>query len=107
IPYIDSLPQLPPIGACQLKAKEHIARRAVALLIVIQFANDVAQGENIEESRDFFINMLHKYEVEANLTDNERAYLYDQQPNAQEAINISWQYEAYWILNILMGFVKD
>ena len=107
IPYTDSLPQLPPIGACQLKAKEDIARRAVALLIVIQFACDVAQGENVEESRDFFINMLHKYEVEANLTDNERAFLYDQQPNAQDAINISWQYEAYWILIWVLGFVKE
>ena len=74
IPYTDSLPQLPPIEACQFKTKEDIARRAAALLIVIQFACDVAQGENAEESRNFFINMLYKYEVKANLTDNERAF---------------------------------
>jgi len=105
IPYTDSLPQLPPIEACQFKAKEDIARRAAALLIVIQFACDVAQGENVEESRGFFISMLRKYEVEDILTDNERAFLYSQQPNAQEAINISWQYEAYWTLIWVLGFV--
>ena len=105
IPYTDSLPQLPPIEDCQFKAKEDIARRAVALLIVIQFACDVAQGENVEESRDFFISMLRKYEVEDILTDNERAFLYSKQPNAQEAINISWQYEAYWTLIWALGFV--
>lgn len=105
IPYTDSLPQLPPIEACQFRAKEDIARRAAALLIVIQFACDVAQGENVEESRDFFISMLRKYEVEDILTDNEIAFLYSQQPNAQEAINISWQYEAYWTLIWVLGFV--
>lgn len=105
IPYTESLPQLPPIGACQFKTKEDIARRAAALLIVIQFACDVAQGENVVESRDFFISMLRKYEVEDILTDNERAFLYSQQPNAQEAINISWQYEAYWTLIWVLGFV--
>lgn len=105
IPYTESLPQLPPIEACQFKNKEAIARRAAALLIVIQFACDVAQGENVEESREFFINMLRKYEVEDILTDNERAFLYSQQPNAQEAINISWQYEAYWTLIWVLGFV--
>lgn len=105
IPYTDSLPQLPPIEACQFRTKKDIARRAAALLIVIQFACDVAQGENVEESRDFFISMLRKYEVEDILTDNEIAFLYSQQPNAQEAINISWQYEAYWTLIWVLGFV--
>lgn len=105
IPFIDSLPQLPPMEACQFKAKKDIARRAAALLIVIQFACDVAQGENVAESRDFFISMLRKYEVEDILTDNERAFLYSQQLNAQEAINISWQYEAYWTLIWALGFV--
>ncbi|WP_418301922.1 DUF4272 domain-containing protein [Lysinibacillus fusiformis] len=106
IPYTDSLPQLPSMKDCQFKTKEDITGRAVALLIVIQFACDVAQGENIGESRDFFINMLRKYKVEASLTDNERAFLNDQQPNVQEAINISWQYEAYWTLIWALGFVE-
>ncbi|MGY3185821.1 DUF4272 domain-containing protein [Lysinibacillus sp. TE18511] len=106
IPYAASLPQLPPIEACQFKTQEDIARRAVALLIVIQFACDVAQGGNVEESRDFFINMLRKYEVEDDLTNNERDFLQASEPDAQEAINISWQYEAYWTLIWALGFVE-
>lgn len=107
IPYTASLPQLPTIEACQFKTKEDIARRAVALLIVIQFACDVAQGGNVEESRDFFINMLRTYKVENDLTENERDFLQASEPDVQKAINISWQYEAYWTLIWALGFVEE
>ncbi len=106
IPFTTSLPQLPPIEDCQFKTQEDIARRAVALLIVIQFACDVAQGGNIEESRDFFINMLRTYKVEDFLTSNERDFLQASEPAVQEAINISWQYEAYWTLIWALGLVE-
>ncbi|OXS72821.1 hypothetical protein B1B04_14455 [Lysinibacillus sp. KCTC 33748] len=105
--YTASLPQLPAIEACQFKTKEDIARRAVALLIVIQFACDVAQGGNVEESRDFFINMLRTYKVENYLTENERDFLQASEPDVQKAINISWQYEAYWALIWALGFVEE
>ncbi|MEQ6354804.1 DUF4272 domain-containing protein [Lysinibacillus sp. M3] len=107
IPYTASLPQLPPIEDCQFKTQEDIARRAVALLIVIQFACDVAQGGNVEESRDFFVNMLRTYKVENYLTENERDFLQALEPDVQEAINISWQYEAYWTLIWALGFVEE
>ncbi|MBG9455588.1 hypothetical protein ABE61_16330 [Lysinibacillus sphaericus] len=107
ISYTASLPQLPPIEDCQFKTQEDIARRAVALLIVIQFACDVAQGGNVEESRDFFINMLRTYKVENDLTENERDFLQASEPDVQEAINISWQYEAYWTLIWALGFVEE
>lgn len=106
IPFTTSLPQLPPIEDCQFKTQEDIVRRAVALLIVIQFACDVAQGGNIEESRDFFINMLRTYKVEDFLTSNERDFLQASEPAVQEAINISWQYEAYWTLIWALGLVE-
>ncbi|MFC9540333.1 DUF4272 domain-containing protein [Lysinibacillus sp. NPDC056959] len=107
IPYTASLPQLPPIENCQFKTQEDIARRAVALLIVIQFTCDVAQCGNVEESRDFFVNMLRTYKVENYLTENERDFLQASEPDVQEAINISWQYEAYWTLIWALGFVEE
>ncbi|MEB2300217.1 DUF4272 domain-containing protein [Lysinibacillus xylanilyticus] len=106
IPYTASLPQLPPIEACQFKTQEDIARRAVALLIVIQFACDVAQGENVEDSRAFFINMLRQYDVDNYLTSSERDFLDTSEPSEQVAIHISWQYEAYWTLIWALGFVE-
>ncbi|MCP3774024.1 DUF4272 domain-containing protein [Paenibacillus sp. MZ04-78.2] len=106
IPFISWLPQLPPLEQCKFKAKEDIARRAVTVLIVIQFACDVAQGEDIQGSREFFTDMLQKFGVEEYLTENERKLLQDEEPVMDEAINISWQYEAYWTLIWALGLVE-
>lgn len=106
IPYVASLPQLPSVEDCAFKRQEDIAKRAVALLIAIQFACDVAQSGNIEDSREFFLNMLHKYNVQQFLTDNEKSFLQAQYPDAQEAVSIAWQYEAYWTLIWALGFVE-
>jgi len=105
IPYIQWMPQLPPLEQCRFKTKEDIARRAVALLIVIQYACDVAQGEDIRESRVFFTDMLQKFGVADCLTENESKLLRDDEPRVEEAINISWQYEAYWTLIWALGLV--
>lgn len=105
ISFNHSLPQLAPIEQCQFKTHEDIARRAVALLIVIQYACDVAQGDNIQESKDFFVNMLQRYDVREFLTDNESNFLQAEEPSRQEAVNISWQYEAYWVLVWALGLV--
>lgn len=105
IPFISSLPQLLPLAQYQFKTQEHIAKRAVALLIVIQYACDVNQGGDIHKSKDFFMTMLQKYGVEDYLTDNERNFLQVEEPSEQEASNISWQYEAYWVLIWALGLV--
>ncbi|MEH6944540.1 DUF4272 domain-containing protein [Bacillus sp. JJ722] len=106
IPFIHSLPQLLPFVQCQFKTQEDIARRAVALLIVIQYACDVAQGEGIHESRDFFVNMLQRFGVDEYLTENESKLLQANEPTITEAVNISWQYEAYWVLIWALGLVE-
>lgn len=105
IPHLDSLPELPPAAACLWKSQEDIARRAVALLIVIQYACDVAQGGDLEESKEFVTSMLRKFDVEQHLTGNERKLLQDTEPVAQEAVNMVWQYEAYWPLIWALGLV--
>lgn len=107
IPYASSLPQLPPIENLEFKSQEDIARRAVALLIVIQFACDVVQNGDIEGSREFFTNMLRTYEVHEFLTEHEKYFLETQHPSDQDAVNISWQYEAYWTLIWALGLVEE
>lgn len=106
IPCLESMPELPPEEACKWKSQEDIARRAAALLIVIQYACDVAQGADLEESKDFIIELLRKFGVEDELTDNERELLEEQNPTSQTAINITWQYEAYWALIWALGLVE-
>ncbi|MCM3039440.1 DUF4272 domain-containing protein [Paenibacillus motobuensis] len=106
IPYLESMPELPSAAECNWKTPEEIARRATALLIVIQYACDVAQGEELGESKDFIINLLQKFGVEEQLTNKERELLQDENPTNQAAINITWQYEAYWALIWALGLVE-
>lgn len=105
IPFVEHLPQLPPIVNVRIKSQEEIARRAIALLIVIQYACDVAQNGDLEEAKQFVFDMLSKYGVEAELTENERQLLQDVVPDQQAAVNIAWQYEAYWVLIWALGLV--
>jgi len=105
IPYITWMPQLPPLVECQFKTQEEIAKRAVALLIVIQYACDVAQSLDTHESKNFFIGMLQKYGVEDDLTEYESRFLQDDELEAQDAVNLTWQYEAYWTLIWALGLV--
>lgn len=72
---------------------------------MIQYACDVAQDRDIQGSREFFTGMLNKFGVENYLTDNDRNFLQVENPNKQEAGNISWQYEAYWVLIWALGLV--
>jgi len=106
IPYLESMPELPPAAECKWKTPEKIARRAVTLLIVIQYACDVAQESELGESRDFINNLLRKFSLEDELTNNERELLQAEHPTNQAAINITWQYEAYWALIWALGLVE-
>ncbi|OAS17059.1 DUF4272 domain-containing protein [Paenibacillus oryzisoli] len=96
--HLDTLPQLPPAAMCQWKTQQEIAERAISLLILIQYACDVAQGGDLVASKEFVTNMLRKFCVENRLTVEERRFLEAVEPSPQEAITITWQYEAYWTL---------
>ncbi|AZK44979.1 DUF4272 domain-containing protein [Paenibacillus lentus] len=107
IPYIEGLPQLPPLADLHFKPREEIARRAVALLLVIQYACYILQDEGVEQSRQFVTEMLDKYGVTNALTENEADLLQQEEPEHQDAVNISWQYEAYWVLIWALGLVES
>ncbi|WP_166244951.1 DUF4272 domain-containing protein [Paenibacillus turpanensis] len=106
IPVNAALPQLPAVENIRLRSQEEAARRAVASLIVIQYACDVAQDEDIEASKDFVLGLLDKYGVEDALTEQEREFLAAEEPDRHEAVQIAWQYEAQWVLLWALGLVE-
>lgn len=106
IPYIEGLPQLPPLTSIQLRSREEIAKRAVALLIVIQYACDVAQEGDLKTSKEFVMELLNQFDVVESLTMQERDFLNSEQPEEKEAIQIAWQYEAQWVLLWSIGLVN-
>ncbi|MDN4069677.1 DUF4272 domain-containing protein [Paenibacillus vini] len=107
VPYLETLPELPPLEELAVKSREQIARRAVALLIVIQYACDVNQDEDLGESKAFVKNMLDKFGVTEELTEFERDLLEQSEPDRQDAINLVWQYEAYWGLLWGLGLLEE
>lgn len=107
VPFLETLPQLPALADLRFKTREEIAKRAISLLLVIQYACDVEQGNDLEESKQFVLQYLEKYGVEQELTDQERALIQGASPLKQDAINLVWQYEAYWVLIWSLGLVRS
>lgn len=105
IPVLETLPELPPLAELAVKSREEIARRAVALLIAIQYACDVAQEGDLQESKAFVTGLLEKMAVSDELTGDERNLLAQAEPVHQDAVNLVWQYEAYWALIWALGLI--
>lgn len=103
IPYIEGLP---PLTSIQLRSREEITKRAVALLIVIQYACDVVQEGDLKTSKEFVMELLNQFDVVESLTMQERNFLNSEEPDEKEAIQIAWQYEAQWVLLWSIGLVN-
>jgi hypothetical protein len=105
IPFLETLPELLPLAKFPFKTQEDIAKRAVALIIVIQYAFNITQGEDPLSSKAYFIDILQKFDVVDQLTPLEQKLFSDEEPIIEEAVNITWQYEAYWVLIWALGLV--
>ena len=60
---IECFPELPIIEEAKdvkLKSVDDICKRAIASLLSIQLACDIIEGNNYEESRDYFITFLRQ-----------------------------------------------
>ena len=105
---INYFPELPTIEESKdivLKSRIEICKRAIANLLAIQLACDIIEGNNYEESRDYFLDLLDKYNVKDSLLYKERK-LFDGTYNMQEAIDVSWTYESYWALCWALGLIN-
>lgn len=107
IPVLEGLPTIPDSANTTLRSKDEICERAAALLLIIQYACDVAQGDDLKKAKDIVISILKKYEVLDCLTPIEQQFLYTDTPDVQQAIRITWQYEAYWVLIWALGYIDD
>lgn len=105
VPFIEWLPAIEDENEIEIRSGEEIAKRAIACLISIQVACDINKGDNIEESKAFFLEFLDKYDVKEELTDKEKKIIFGN-PEEQDIINMIWKYEAYWTLIWALGLVE-
>jgi hypothetical protein len=106
VPYMEGLPRIEDVNEIEVRSAEEIAKRAIACLIAIQVACDINNGENVEESREFFKGFLEKYGVSNELTEAEKKIIFGT-PEEQDVINMAWKYEAYWTLIWALGILDE
>lgn len=106
IPYIEWLPHIESADEVIARSAESIAKRAIACLIMIQVACDLNNQQFDEETKNFIVDLLNKFEVFDELTLKEQSLL-NQEFSQQDIVNMIWKYEAYWVLLWALGIVKE
>ncbi|MDH0565066.1 DUF4272 domain-containing protein [Acinetobacter courvalinii] len=106
IPYIDWLPHIESSDDVIQRSAERIAKRAIACLLMIQVACDLDQDQFDQETEDFIVDLLNKFEVTDELTVKEKNIL-NRNASQQEIVNMIWKYEAYWVLLWALGIVEE
>lgn len=106
IACFENLPMIEDSTQVKLKSMDDICKRAIACLISTQVACDIGGGNDYEESRSFFTDYLKKFGVENSINQKEKR-LFDGSYDMQDALDVSWSYEAYWSLVWALGLVKD
>ncbi|GAA5631322.1 hypothetical protein Acal02_01948 [Acinetobacter calcoaceticus] len=106
IPYIDWLPHIDSSDEVIQRSVEHIAKRAIACLLIIQVACDLDRDQFDQETEDFIVDLLNKFEVADELTVKEKNIL-NRSAAQQDIVNMVWKYEAYWVLLWALGIVDE
>lgn len=106
IVYNPNLPMVESSADVKLKSLDEICQRAIANILAIQLACDIAQGGDYEKSKAFFWNLIERYGVQDKLLKKERK-LFEGGYTQQDAIDVSWTYECYWSLVWALGLIGD
>lgn len=108
IPYIMDLPPLKSSYETRVKDFDEVAKRAIVLSIVCNFATDIINSDkkrHLKESKKFFNGLLDTYGVRLYMTHEEKELFKKMDKNL--AIQISWQFEGLLILLWALGIVEE
>ena len=106
IACFENLPTVEPSSSVRLKDIDTICKRAIACLLSIQLACDIAEQNDYNESKELFSTLLKKYNVENELLEKEKR-LFHNNYSEQDVIDVSWTYETYWSLIWALGLIDD
>lgn len=105
IACFEGLPCIEASNEVHLKSLDEICKRAIASFLIIQLACDIHNGQ-YEKSVEIVSKLLEKFKVSDCLNKKEKKLL-DGTYEMQDAIDIDWEYEAYWSLIWALGLVDD
>lgn len=106
IAYLENLPTIKSSYEVKLKDIDTICKRAIACLLSTQLACDIEENNNYNESKELFLSLLKKYNVENKLLEKEKR-LFNNQYSNQDVIDVVWTYETYWTLIWVLGLIDD
>ncbi len=106
IDCLETLPLVESSEEVKLKSIDDICNRVFASIISIQLACDIDQGNDYEQSKEFFEGLLDKYGVKNSLLPNEKK-LFDNNYEQKDVLNVTWNYETSWSLLWALGLVED
>ncbi|USG66885.1 DUF4272 domain-containing protein [Brevibacillus ruminantium] len=107
IPVIEHLPVIVADEEAVIRSKDEIVQRAIALCLVAVYAGGIAEGEEVQEEREFIEGIISQYGAAGFFTERERAFLGEEQPDRTETIQLVWMYECYWVLLWALGYVEE
>lgn len=100
IPFIDHLPVI--IGddeEVKIRSKEEIVKRAIALQIV------AIKGEGLKQ--EIVEKIINDFNANDFFTPKEKEFIVKKNPTDQERINFTWQYECYWVMLWVLGYIEE
>lgn len=106
IDYLETLPLVESSVLLTLKSLDEICDRALACFVTFQFACDIANGQEHELVKDFYVELLERYEVKDCLLPSEQKIL-DNKFDEKELINMTWSYETFWSLVWALGLLEN
>lgn len=106
IACLENLPTREDAQGQKLKSLDVICKRAIACLLSTQIACDINENGNYEESKELFTKLLKEFSVEEYLNDKEKR-IFNGEYTPQDAIDVTWTYEAYWSLVWVLGLIED
>lgn len=99
VPYIDHLPAIEDEQETEIRSKEEVAWRAMALNIV------AVKGEALPHDRT--LEIVDKYCLKNTFSPNELEFIYNANPSPQELVNSTWRYESYWTLLWALNYIDN
>ncbi|HOV26152.1 MAG TPA: DUF4272 domain-containing protein [Pseudobacteroides sp.] len=106
IPFITRLPVIVSDEDVQIRPKEEVAKRAIALAIISTYAADLANKTPRNECKELLDSLTDRFSAWGFFTEEERNFI-NGDPDEITIIQFAWKYECLWVFLWALGFIKD
>lgn len=101
----DSLPAIESYEETNIRTKEEVVNRCLALCLVSVYAEGIFYKSDFKQNQELVKSLIEKYSADSFFTKEERKFMNDTNPSMEEAARFSWRYEGYnvllWALNLV------